>query len=173
MSIESKFTSFTRNEEDLKVGEALAHILAAASVVEALEGESRDIDEVVNKYVNLWIMEMAPIEYYPGLAEMLGARIKRKLTQVFNEITEDELATTLEDAIIMKRAIDSGEIVYNYADMEVRAERLLRALGVEINDFGVVLDTSDFPLKIKRLLSLLTVAVGIAAVRGKWIAESQ
>ncbi|WP_240931310.1 hypothetical protein [Acidianus sulfidivorans] len=172
MSIESKFTSFT-NEEEIRVGEALAHILSAASIVEALEGESKDIDEVVNKYVDLWIFEMAPIEYYPGLAEMLGTRIKKKLTQIFDEISEDELGTTLDDALQMKKALDSNEIVYNYADLEVRVERVLRGLGVDINDFGMILETNDFYLKMKRILGLLTVAIGIAAVRGKWIAESQ
>lgn len=172
MSIESKFTP-SINTEEIKVGEALAHILAAASVVEALEGESKEVDEVVNKYVDLWIIEMAPIEYYPGLAEMLGGRISKKLTQIFDEISEDELGSTLEDALQMKKSLDSGEIIYNYADMEVRTERILRALGVDINEFGSVLDTNDFYLKMKRILSILTVTIGIASVRGKWIAESQ
>ncbi|ARM75147.1 hypothetical protein [Acidianus manzaensis] len=171
MSIESKFTSFTN--EEIKVGEALAHIVSAASIVEALEGESKDIDEIVSKYVDLWIFEMAPIEYYPGLAEMLGSRISRKLTQIFDEISEDEFGTTLDDALQMKKSIDNGEIVYNYADLEVRIERVLRGLGVNINDFGSILETNDYYLKMKRLLGLLTVAIGIASVRGKWIAESQ
>lgn len=171
LSIESN-NNFSKTEE-VKVGHALAHIVAAASIVEGIDGELPEVNETVRRYADAWIMEMAPIEYYPGLAEMLGCRIKKKLTQIFDEVTEDEFATTLDDAIDLKKSLDSGEIIYNYADIEVRIERILRALGVEINDFATVLDTSDFYLKLRRLLAILVVAIGIASVRSKWIAESQ
>ena len=172
LSIESNYNNNVTAEE-IKVGHALAHIVAAASIVEEIEGELPEVNETVRKYADAWIMEMAPIEYYPGLAEMLGCRIKKKLTQIFDEVTEDELATTLDDAVSLKRALDNGEIVYNYADIEVRVERVLRALGVDINDFATVLDTPDFYLKLRRLLAILVVAIGISSVRSKWIAESQ
>lgn len=173
LSIESNYSNNVSSTEEIKVGHALAHIVAAASIVEEIEGELPEVNGTVRKYADAWIMEMAPIDYYPGLAEMLGCRIKKKLTQVFDEITEEEFATTLDDVIELKRALDSGEIIYNYADIEVRVERLLRALGVEINDFASVLDTPDFYLKLRRLLAILVVAIGISSVRTKWIAESQ
>ncbi|BDC18091.1 hypothetical protein [Acidianus sp. HS-5] len=174
LSIESNYNNNNvSTTEEIKVGHALAHIVAAASIVEEIEGELPEVNETVRKYADAWIIEMAPIEYYPGLAEMLGCRIKKKLTQVFDEITEDELAVTLDDLIDLKKSLDNGEIIYNYADTEVRVERILRSLGVDINDFATVLDTSDFYLKLRRLLAILVVAIGISSVRSKWIAESQ
>lgn len=55
MSIEADSKNIANNltdyvEEELRVGEALAHILAAASVVIELEGESDDIKETVRRY---------------------------------------------------------------------------------------------------------------------------
>ncbi|EZQ10797.1 hypothetical protein CM19_02895 [Candidatus Acidianus copahuensis] len=159
--------------QDMRVGSALSHIVAAASIVEELEGESEDVDLTVIKYVDAWINEMLPINYKPGLAEVLGSKIKKKLTGIFPEISENELGTTLDEAIEVKNSIEHGEIIYDYADLEVRIERVLRSLGVDINYFSNYLETNNFGEKVNNLLSLLVLTIGIAAVRKKWTAELQ
>ncbi len=157
----------------VKIGEAVSHIIAAASIVEAIDGETEDVKETVRRYVDAWISEMVPIKYIPGTAELIGGKIKKRITEIFDEISEEELGETLDAVIVFKKSLESGEFVYNYDDIEVRIERILRALGIDMNVFSGVLDT-NLNEKFTRLLSIFTLAIGIASVWDrKWIAESQ
>lgn len=164
------------NEEVLgvKVGEAVAHIIAAASIVESIEGEIDDVKETVRRYVDAWISEMVPIKYIPGTAEIIGGKIKRRITEIFDEISEKELGETLEAVSDFKKSLDSGELTYNYDEIEVRIERVLRSLGIDINVFSGVLDVSDINERFSRLISIFTLAIGISSVWDKkWIVESR
>ena len=159
--------------EDLKIGEATAHIIAAASIVEELEGELPEVKETVRKYVDAWISYLVPIEYVPGMAEVVGSKINKKITQVFPEISEDELAETLELAIDMKRNLDNNQIPEYYKEFEVRTEKMLRILGIDLSDVKVFLDV-DLHKRLVRLVSILSIAIGISSVWDpKWIVEYQ
>ncbi|EWG07840.1 MAG: hypothetical protein ASUL_02314 [Candidatus Aramenus sulfurataquae] len=172
MSVDS--LSRTSDVLGIKIGEATAHILAAASIVEAIEGETEEVKETVRRYVDAWIAEVVPIKYFPGLAELISSRLKRKLTEVFDEISEDELGETLEVVAEFKKGLDNGEILYNYDEVEVRIERVMRALGIDLNAFSHLLEVSYLNEKFSRLISIFTVTIGIASVWDKtWTAESQ
>ena len=160
--------------EDLKAGEALAHILAAASIVTEIEGDNIEIKDTVRKYVDLWISKVSPIDYSPGLAEVIGMKLKKNLIKIFEEISEKELGETLDLIIDVKQKADVGVIDVDFMELEVRVERILRALGIDLNEMGRFFNFMDPIKKINRLISILTVAIGIAAVwDGRWIVESQ
>jgi hypothetical protein len=167
------FTNY-EEEEKIKVGEALAHILAAASIVIDLEGESDEVKNTLRKYVDLWISKVSPIDYSPGMAEVIGIRIKKKITDIFDELSEEELGETLDFIIDIKKKLDKKFIEINVIDLEVRVERILRALGIDISELKQFFTFSDIEKRANRLISLLTVAIGIASVWDeKWIVESQ
>ena len=159
--------------QDLKIGEAVAHIVAAASIVEELEGESEEVKETVRKYVDAWISALVPIDYVPGMAEVIGSKITKKLTQIFDEVSEKELGETLELVIEAKRELEEGNLPYYYKEVEVRIERILRALGVDLSYVYRFLD-GNTNKRLLRLISILAVSIGIASVWDpKWTAESQ
>ncbi|QKR00499.1 hypothetical protein GWK48_09050 [Metallosphaera tengchongensis] len=155
-------------------GEAAAHILAAVSILKGLNELNLESLEIARRYVDNWISTLVPLEYIPGMAEFVGGKLKRSLMDVFDEISEEELGETLEILTTVKRSLDMGDIPYNIAEAEVRMERVFRALGLEMNDFGRFLENSDLLQKMRRTVSLFALAVGIASVWDrKWIAESQ
>ncbi|WP_338603612.1 hypothetical protein V6M85_04665 [Sulfolobus tengchongensis] len=166
---------FTINEEEeLKVGEALAHILAAASIVIRLEGESEDIKNTIMKYVDLWVSKVSPLDYSPGMAEVIGSKLKRKITDVFDEIDEDELGEILDFVVNTKKKLNDKVVEVDILELEVKVERILRVLGIDVSDIKQFFDFIDIEKRANRLISLLTVAVGIASIwDGRWIAESQ
>ncbi|MEM3802034.1 MAG: hypothetical protein QW183_04265, partial [Saccharolobus sp.] len=74
----------------------------------------------------------------------------------------------------VKQKADVGVIDVDFMELEVRVERILRALGIDLNEMGRFFNFMDPIKKINRLISILTVTIGIAAVwDGKWIVESQ
>ena len=149
--------------EDLKIGEATAHIIAAASIVEELEGDLPEVKDTVRRYVDAWISYLVPIDYVPGMAEVIGNKINKKITQIFPEINEDELAETLELTIDVKRNLDNNQIPACYREFEVRAEKILRVLGIDLSDIKVFLDT-DLHKRLVRLVSILSMAIAISSV---------
>ncbi|BFH73574.1 hypothetical protein SJAV_15180 [Sulfurisphaera javensis] len=158
---------------DLKIGEATAHIIAAASIVEELEGDLPEVRETVRRYVDAWISYLVPIEYLPGMAEVIGSKINKKITQIFPDLTEDELAETLELTIDMKKSLDNNEIPSFYKEFEVRVEKVLRSLGIDLNDVKAFLNV-DLHKRLVRLVSILAIAIGISAVWDpKWIVGYQ
>ncbi|MFP3064154.1 MAG: hypothetical protein RXR59_01235 [Sulfolobus sp.] len=158
---------------ELKIGEAVAHIVAAASIVEELEGESEEVRETVRKYVDAWISALVPIDYVPGMAEVLGSKISKKLTQIFDEVSEKELGETLDLVIEAKRELEEGNLPYYYKEVEVRVERILRALGIDLSYVYKFLD-GNTNNRLLRLISILAVSIGIASVWDpKWTVESQ
>ncbi|MDT7875221.1 hypothetical protein WIW90_04240 [Sulfolobaceae archaeon RB850M] len=158
---------------ELKIGEAVAHIVAAASIVEELEGESEEVRETVRKYVDAWISALVPIDYVPGMAEVIGSKISKKLTQIFDEVSEKELGETLDLVIEAKRELEEGNLPYYYKEVEVRVERILRALGIDLSYVYKFLD-GNTNNRLLRLISILAVSIGIASVWDpKWTVESQ
>lgn len=158
---------------ELKIGEAVAHIVAAASIVEELEGESEEVRETVRKYVDAWISALVPIDYVPGMAEVIGSKISKKLTQIFDEVSEKELGETLDLVIEAKRELEEGNLPYYYKEVEVRVERILRALGIDLSYVYKFLD-GNTNNRLLRLISILAVSIGIAGVWDpKWTVESQ
>jgi hypothetical protein len=158
---------------ELKIGEAVAHIVAAASIVEELEGESEEVRETVRKYVDAWISALVPIDYAPGMAEVIGSKISKKLTQIFDEVSEKELGETLDLVIEAKRELEEGNLPYYYKEVEVRVERILRALGIDLSYVYKFLD-GNTNNRLLRLISILAVSIGIASVWDpKWTVESQ
>ncbi|MFP3225646.1 MAG: hypothetical protein RXQ80_01795 [Sulfolobaceae archaeon] len=158
---------------ELKIGEAVAHIVAAASIVEELEGESEEVRETVRKYVDAWISALVPIDYVPGMAEVIGSKISKKLTQIFDEVSEKELGETLDLVIEAKRELEEGNLPYYYKEVEVRVERILRALGIDLSYVYNFLD-GNTNNRLLRLISILAVSIGIASVWDpKWTVESQ
>jgi hypothetical protein len=158
---------------ELKIGEAVAHIVAAASIVEGLEGESEEVRETVRKYVDAWISALVPIDYVPGMAEVIGSKISKKLTQIFGEVSEKELGETLDLVIEAKRELEEGNLPYYYKEVEVRVERILRALGIDLSYVYNFLD-GNTNNRLLRLISILAVSIGIASVWDpKWTVESQ
>jgi len=158
---------------ELKIGEAVAHIVAAASIVEELEGESEEVRETVRKYVDAWISALVPIHYVPGMAEVIGSKISKKLTQIFDEVSEKELGETLDLVIEAKRELEEGNLPYYYKEVEVRVERILRALGIDLAYVYKFLD-GNTNNRLLRLISILAVSIGIASVWDpKWTVESQ
>ena len=172
----SEVLDFSNSElefENLKIGEATAHIIAAASIVEELEGELPEVKDTVRRYVDAWISYLVPIEYVPGMAEVIGNKINRKITQIFPEISEEEFAETLEMTIDVKRNLDNNQIPEYYREFEVRAEKVLRVLGIDLNDIKAFLD-SDLHKKLLRLVSILSIAIAISSVWDtKWTVEYQ
>ena len=84
------------------------------------------------------------------------------------------MGETLDLIIDVKQKADAGIIDVDFIELEVRVERILRALGIDLNEIGRFFNFMDPIKKINRLISILTVAIGIAAVwDGRWIAESQ
>lgn len=159
--------------QDLKIGEATAHIIAAASIVEELEGELPEVKDTVRRYVDAWISYLVPIEYVPGMAEVIGSKINKKLTQIFPEINEDEFAETLELTIDMKRNLDNNQIPEYYREFEVRTEKILRTLGIDLSDIKAFLDV-DLHKRLVRLVAILSIAIGISSVWDpKWIVGYQ
>jgi len=158
---------------ELKIGEAVAHIVAAASIVEELEGESEEVRETVRKYVDAWISALVPIDYVAGMAEVIGSKISKKLTQIFDEVSEKELGETLDLVIEAKRELEEGNLPYYYKEVEVRVERILRALGIDLSYVYKFLD-GNTNNRLLRLISILAVSIGIASVWDpKWTVESQ
>ncbi|MFP3259570.1 MAG: hypothetical protein RXQ22_01515 [Sulfolobus sp.] len=158
---------------ELKIGEAVAHIVAAASIVEELEGESEEVRETVRKYVDAWISALVPIDYVPGMAEVIGSKISKKLTQIFDEVSEKELGETLDLVIEAKRELEEGNLPYYNKEVEVRVERILRALGIDLSYVYKFLD-GNTNNRLLRLISILAVSIGIAGVWDpKWTVESQ
>ncbi|AAY80331.1 hypothetical protein [Sulfolobus acidocaldarius] len=169
----NEVSSYYTYEPDLKIGEALAHIVAAASIVEELEGESEEVKETVRKYTDAWIVAVAPLDYVPGMAEVVGSKINKKLTKIFPDISEDELGETFEIVIEAKRKLEEGEVPFNYQEVEVRTEKVLRALGVDLSYIQKFI-TGDLNKRLLRLISIFVLAIGIASIWDqKWIAEYQ
>jgi hypothetical protein len=158
---------------NLRIGEALSHILAAASIVEELEGESEEVKETVRRYVDAWVSFLVPIDYSPGMAEVVGSKINKKLTKIFPEITEDELGETLDMVIEAKRELSNGNLPVFYKEVEVRIERVLRVLGIDLSEIKKFLE-GDIIKQQLRLISIFAIAIAIASVwDSKWIADYQ
>ncbi|ABP94840.1 MULTISPECIES: hypothetical protein [Metallosphaera] len=155
-------------------GEAAAHVIAAASVLKNLNELTEESLEVVRKYVDNWILSVIPLDYIPGMAEYLGGKLTKSILDVFEDVSEEELGETLEMITLAKKSLDSGDVPFNFAEVEVRIERVFRALGLEMNDFGRFLENSNIVEKMKRTVTLFTLAIGISSVRDRiWIVESQ
>ncbi|WP_238025522.1 MULTISPECIES: hypothetical protein [Metallosphaera] len=155
-------------------GEAAAHVIASASALKNMNELTLESLETVRKYVDNWIMSVVPLDYIPGMAEYLGGKLTKSILDVFEEISEQELGETLEMITLAKKSLDKGDVPFNFAEVEVRIERVFRALGLEMNDFGRFLENSNIVEKMKRTVTLFTLAVGISSVRDRlWIAESQ
>lgn len=159
--------------EDLRIGEAAAHIIAAASIVEELEGDLPEVRDTVRRYIDAWISYLVPIEYVPGMAEVIGSKINKKLTQIFPDVSEEELAETLELIVDMKKNLDNNQIPEYYKEFEVRVEKILRILGIDLLDVKEFLDV-DLYKRLMRLVSIISIALGISSVWDpKWIVEYQ
>lgn len=167
------YSNYQFETQELRIGEAVAHIVAAASIVEELEGDLPEVRETVRRYVDAWISALVPLDYVSGMAEVVGSKINKKLTQIFPDITENEFAETLETVIDAKKSLDNGEIPANFREVEVRIEKVLRVLGIDLSDVKVFLNV-DLHKRLLRMISLLAIAIGISAVWDpKWIAEYQ
>ncbi|BBG25417.1 hypothetical protein [Sulfuracidifex tepidarius] len=160
----------SRSYDELRIGEAVAHIVSASSIVEGLGECDYTVQETMRKYVDLWIVEMSPISYVPGMVEALGDMITKKITEIFENISEDELGYSLDLLLDFKRRFESGILSIDQADIEVRCERILNSLGVDVNKLAKFIERD----KINGLISAVVIALGIASVRDrKWTPESQ
>ncbi|EHP70677.1 hypothetical protein MetMK1DRAFT_00011800 [Metallosphaera yellowstonensis MK1] len=174
LSIDIENRSNLTSEFEAGAGEAAAHIMAAASIIKGLGEWSLQVSETVRKYVDNWILTLVPLTYVPGMAEAVGSRLKRPIFDIFDEVGEEELATTLELVTEVKRSLDEGNVPYNFPEMEVRVERVMRALGLDVNEFGGFLEASGIIIKMQRMVTLFAIVVGISSVWDRqWIAESQ
>nr|WP_230951548.1 hypothetical protein [Sulfolobus acidocaldarius] len=107
------------------------------------------------------------------MAEVVGSKINKKLTKIFPDISEDELGETFEIVIEAKRKLEEGEVPFNYQEVEVRTEKVLRALGVDLSYIQKFI-TGDLNKRLLRLISIFVLAIGIASIWDqKWIAEYQ
>ncbi|BBD72922.1 hypothetical protein HS1genome_1311 [Sulfodiicoccus acidiphilus] len=159
-------------ELELRTGEALAHVLATASVAFEFLGEDLELEDTVRRYVDRWIAELVPLDYVDGMAEVVGEQLNAKPWEVFENVSEDELSLALEYAVQFKRRLNSGALMIGAEDLEVRVERILRSMGVKTEELYRFENSTDPSSRTKVLVTALALAFGISSVRGRsWAQE--
>lgn len=152
------------NYEELDYGEALAHVISAASVLKGLGEFDETAREVVLKYFDLWLEAVKPIRYKDGLAEVIGERLKGGLVELLNSITEDELSGLLSGIVRLKLSPnlnpnDVKELLYY-------TSKLLEGLGVSIYDVKEFINYDDPRLLLDGITAVIAVTLGIVLMRG-------
>ena len=152
------------NEEAIDYGSALAHMVSATSILKGLGEFDDEAKEVVLRYFDMWMDTVKPIMYRQGLAEVLGERIRGSLVDIFNSITEDELADLLSGIARLKW--EPNPDVNDVKELLYYASRFLEGLGVSLYDVKEFIDMNDPRLTIEGLGAVVSVALGIVLMRG-------
>ena len=152
------------NEEAIDYGSALAHVVSAASILKGLGEFDDEAKEIVLRYFDMWIDTVKPIMYMQGLAEVLGDRIRGSLADIFNSITEDELADLLSSMARLKA--EPNPDVNDVKELLYYTSRFLEGLGVSLYDVREFINMNDPRLTIEGLVAVVSVALGIVLMRG-------
>ena len=152
------------NYEELDYGEALAHVISAASILKGIGEFDEPAKEVVLKYFDLWLDAVKPIRYREGLAEVIGERLRGGLVELFNSITEDELGGLLSGIARLKSSPslnpnDVKELLYY-------ASKLLEGLGISLYDVKDYVNYDDPRLLLEGITAVVAITLGIVLMRG-------
>jgi hypothetical protein len=102
--------------------------------------------------------------YSPGLAEVLGDKIKNGFEAIFNEMTEEEFAEFLDRLIELK---ESGNVSLNdVKEVFFWTAKLLNSLGVDIAELSEFVDLSDPRTALSSLTTLTAITLAITLSRG-------
>jgi hypothetical protein len=158
----------------ISLGSEISRIIASASVIEELEGMDEELKEVLRRSIDLWIIQISPIEYVPGLIDTIAMNIKNRLTRIFNEVSEEELAIVLDMVTEIKNKLENGIVPMEANEVEVRINKILKAIGINLSRLERFLNLNDSKKRLYRLISIFTIAIGISVMWDeKWIAEFQ
>ena len=152
------------NEEAIDYGSALAHVVSAASILKGLGEFDDEAKEVVLKYFDMWMDTVKPIMYMQGLAQVLGDRIRGSLVDIFNSITESELADLLSNLARLKA--EPNPDVNDVKELLYYTSKFLEGLGVSLYDVKDFIDMNDPRLTIEGIVAIVSVALGIVLMRG-------
>ena len=152
------------NEEAIDYGSALAHVVSAASILKGLGEFDEEAKEVVLKYFDMWMDTVKPIMYMQGLAQVLGDRIRGSLVDIFNSITESELADLLSNLARLKT--EPNPDVNDVKELLYYTSKFLEGLGVSLYDVKDFIDMNDPRLTIEGIVAIVSVALGIVLMRG-------
>ncbi|BCU68234.1 hypothetical protein HS7_16710 [Sulfolobales archaeon HS-7] len=167
MSIDVENSSNNYNLEiATQAVESLVHILSAASVVDKLEGLTRNERDVIAKYIGEWIYALPRIEYVEGMIEIIGENVKNRITSVIFNFSD----RWLEELMIDVTRFLAGESSYLLGqDVDQLSENIiefLHAFGIEKNIIEQFL--VEEPIRKTRILcSILAVTLIISTVSEK------
>ncbi len=149
--------------DEIVYGEALAHVISAASVLKGLGEYDEEAKEVVLKYFDMWLNTIKPIMYKNGMAEVIGSKLRGGLVELFNSITEDELGDLLSSITDLKNSEnfdmnDVKELLYYTA-------KLLEGMGVSLYDLKDYLIYDDPRLLLEGIAATVALTLGIILMR--------
>ncbi|MEM0173101.1 MAG: hypothetical protein QXV69_04720 [Sulfolobaceae archaeon] len=161
--------------DDSSIGYELARLISIESIVEGIEGKrDEDLEELIKGYLTKWISLISPIEYVPGMIEVIASKINKRLSKVIGEISEDDLGEVFSEVVRAKRGLEEKTLIENWTSLEVKIMRILRCLGVDLNEVNSFINVSDSLKRAYRLISIFVIAIGIASIWDeKWIAGYQ
>jgi hypothetical protein len=151
-------------QESISYGTALAEIVSMSSVLKGLGELDDDIKWVMLRRFDQWLDAISPVIYSPGLAEVLGDKIKNGFEAIFNEMTEEEFAEFLDRLIELK---ESGNVSLNdVKEVFFWTAKLLNSLGVDIAELSEFVDLSDPRTALSNLTALTAITLAITLSRG-------
>jgi len=160
--------------DDANIGYELAKVISIASVIEELEGRDEEVDGLINAYLTKWITLVSPIEYVPGMIEAIASKINKRLSKVIGDVSEEELGEVLSEVVRVKRELEGGGFVSNWMSLEVKISKILRCLGIDLNEIRNFYEVGDSLKRIYRLVSIFVIAIGISSIWDeKWIVGYQ
>lgn len=152
--------------ENLGIGEALAHLLSAASVVDKLGEFGQEEKAMLMRYIDNWIVSLSPIQYQPGIVDKVADSLVRRTLDILDFIPEDELTFVLEGSVYFSSTIRGGENhEVDLNDLEDGIVKVLKAFGVDVDSIGVY--QGDINKRLSLLIAYLSVAMVIGMVSEK------
>lgn len=92
--------------------------------------------------VNMWLEEVSPFNYIPGLVEEVASTIKYRIWDENSEVSDDIIERILVDTAIFKEKALSGEEPEVLDALSIvlvaRAEALIEALGGQITEGSIM-----------------------------------